>query len=257
MKAYPDTYTSHAQIAFGSMLQTAVCCLGLKLAEFYALFLSTSYAGRFSQGDVAIVAGRSGGELALMVMEESGRLNHSIPAGRKRLEEVVGNVRETPTESTPTYWAGWALAYYQWASGLTFAQIDDLVSIDDVRNMYDPYHEMDVRSFCAEMDRLCEAARGCTPCKAARLAAGLSQSELARLSGVPVRSIQQYEQRQKNINRASAETVFALARALACDPAALLEHTAREAYEYAVVQLPKGRRRSAVQSGSDSTKDIG
>ncbi len=44
-------------------------------------------------------------------------------------------------------------------------------------------------------------------------------------SGVAVRSIQQYEQRQKDINRASFSTVVALAAALHCsNPMDLYEH---------------------------------
>lgn len=43
---------------------------------------------------------------------------------------------------------------------------------------------------------------------------GLSQSALARKSGVSVRLIQDYEQGHKNINRAYAETVRSLSAAL-------------------------------------------
>ena len=40
-----------------------------------------------------------------------------------------------------------------------------------------------------------------------RLAAGYSQSELSRLSGVNIRNIQLYEQGVQDINRASASTL--------------------------------------------------
>lgn len=43
---------------------------------------------------------------------------------------------------------------------------------------------------------------------------GLSQSQLARASGVNVRMIQHYEQGQKSINKAQIGTVKALADAL-------------------------------------------
>ncbi|MBR0164306.1 MAG: helix-turn-helix transcriptional regulator [Lachnospiraceae bacterium] len=52
---------------------------------------------------------------------------------------------------------------------------------------------------------------------------GISQGQLALLSGVPVRSIQQYEQRAKDINRAGADTLRALARALLCRMEDLME----------------------------------
>lgn len=56
-----------------------------------------------------------------------------------------------------------------------------------------------------------------------RLETGLSQSELAEISGVPLRSIQQYEQNQKNINAAKAETVVKLAKALNTSVEKLME----------------------------------
>lgn len=52
---------------------------------------------------------------------------------------------------------------------------------------------------------------------------GLSQSELARESGVSVRMIQYYEQRRKDLYKAQAGTVWMLARALGCSVEDLLE----------------------------------
>lgn len=46
---------------------------------------------------------------------------------------------------------------------------------------------------------------------------GLTQIELSRLSGVNFRMIQHYEQGDKDIKKAAAETVFKLAKALDCN----------------------------------------
>jgi DNA-binding transcriptional regulator YiaG len=62
-----------------------------------------------------------------------------------------------------------------------------------------------------------------TRLKALRLKNGLSQSALADASGVPVRTIQQYEQRQKDINKAHFEYIIRLAAALNCEPSELFE----------------------------------
>lgn len=56
-----------------------------------------------------------------------------------------------------------------------------------------------------------------------RAKAGLSQSKLAELSGVNVRMIQYYEQGAKDINKAQADTILALAKALSCSMEDLLE----------------------------------
>ena len=62
-----------------------------------------------------------------------------------------------------------------------------------------------------------------TNLKRIRTAYGCSQSELARLSGVTLRSIQMYEQRRKDINKASADTLYSIAKVLGCSIEDLLE----------------------------------
>ena len=89
--------------------------------------------------------------------------------------------------------------------------------------MYNPYHEMDISQFSDKMTELDKSRKSETNLKQYRLAAGLSQSELAEVSGVPVRTIQQYEQRVKNINAAKAESVIALSKALECPVEMLME----------------------------------
>ncbi|MBQ4490820.1 MAG: helix-turn-helix transcriptional regulator, partial [Pyramidobacter sp.] len=50
-----------------------------------------------------------------------------------------------------------------------------------------------------------------------------SQSQLARLSGVSLRSIQTYEQRINDIDKAQAQAVCRLSRALGCRVEDVLE----------------------------------
>ena len=121
------------------------------------------------------------------------------------------------------YWAGWALAYYQWDTALSFEEIIEYISMDDIIKMYSPYHEMDIRHFCDKMNELYRAANPETKLKSLRQKAGLSQRELAELSEVPLRTIQQYEQRQKSINKAQAEYLVMLSQVLCCNIEDLIE----------------------------------
>ena len=82
---------------------------------------------------------------------------------------------------------------------------------------------MDIMQFVDHMNEMIRNMKTDTNLKLLRLRAGLSQSKLAEASGVPLRTIQQYEQRQKNINKAQAEYLFMLASALSCDPVDLIE----------------------------------
>ena len=225
MRAYDETYLTGAQSRLGSMLDVAVNGFTCDLGAFYEQFLKTPIAARFGAGDPAIVAGRSGEELAFDILE-----NEASPSINPHVSPLV-------TEASEEYWTGWALAFYQWASGASFASIQELVAIGEIRSMYRPYHEMDVRQFCDKMDELCREAQPRTNLQVRRLAAGLSQSQLARAAGIPARTLQQYEQRQKDVNHARADYLVALSRALCCQPVDLLECKAGTLVEYAVVSL--------------------
>ncbi len=104
-----------------------------------------------------------------------------------------------------------------------FEEIVQCVPIAEICVMYSPYHEMNIQQFVDRMNAYYRTIRVETNLKQMRRKAGLSQSKLAELSGVPVRTIQQYEQRQKNINKAQAEYLVMLAQALCCRIEELLE----------------------------------
>lgn len=235
MIAYDETYLPGAQARLGALFEFATSGLGFDLASAHAAFLASPLSRRFAAGDPAVVAGRSGEELALEIMGQKA----SSESARAQAPRKAPSIKEwTPhVNASPDYWTGWALAFYQWASGYAFDAIEARVCIADVKSLYTPYHEMDIRQFCDRLDELCAQAHPQTNLQARRLAAGLSQRQLSRASGVPVRTLQQYEQRQKNINHARADYVNALARALGCDAAALFEHAAQSSYEYAFVSL--------------------
>ena len=225
MNAYSSSYVTGAQTRLGSMLDFAVNGCACDLEAFYQQFLSSDLAMRFEAGEPAVVAGKSGKELAIDVLCEGDySLSRQLP--------VSWEPNYAPSRE---YWTGWALAFYQWASGCTFFALQERASIRQIRSMYGKYHEVDIRHFCDYLDGIGKQSQPSTSLQAARRAAGLSQAQLAKASGVPLRTLQQYEQSQKDINHARADYVLALARALCCEPGALLERWAVPSYEYAIV----------------------
>lgn len=210
MHAYDKLYLEKARTSLGRMLDFAVYDLKYKASEFFALFIASGVAERFEQGDFTILAGKSGVELAYLVLDEADveyeRLTPRFAAGRS--EE---------------YWTGWALAYYQWFTAMRFADIIKAVPLEEISALYTPYHEMDIRHFVDKMNELCRSQRGETNLKRLRHLAGLSQRELAENSGISLRTIQQYEQRKKNINKAQIDTLIPLSKALYCEVKGLLE----------------------------------
>lgn len=210
MHAYDKVYLDRARTALGRMLDFAVYDLGYDITHFFDLFVGSGVAARFEDGDFTLLSGMSGVEIAYQVLEQSG-----IAVRRIQPRYTMDRSEE--------YWTGWALAYYQWETSLSFAEIVRYVPIGDIQALYFPYHEMDIRQFCDRMDELYKVAKPETNLKLFRQRAGMSQRELADQSGVPLRTIQQYEQRQKNINRAQAEYLARLARVLCCDMENLME----------------------------------
>ena len=208
--AYDKLYLEKARASLARMLDFAVYDLHYDVAVFFDLFISSGVAALFEAGDIHTVVGKSGVELAYEVLERSG----------VRYTRIVPNYSVDRSEE---YWTGWALAYYQWETAISFADIVRCVPIKEIRALYNPYHEMDIRQFVDHMNELIRSAQPETNLKRQRMIAGLSQSQLSDVSGVPLRTIQQYEQRQKNINKAQAEALFMLAAALNCSPGDLLE----------------------------------
>ena len=89
--------------------------------------------------------------------------------------------------------------------------------------MYKVYHEMDVTNFVEDMNKKYNSVVFETKLKKIREARQLSQSELAALSGVKKRSIQLYEQKVNDIDKAQAQTLYKLSRVLGCTIEDLLE----------------------------------
>lgn len=62
-----------------------------------------------------------------------------------------------------------------------------------------------------------------TKLQAARIASGMSQKGLSIRAGIPVGTIQKWEQGSKNINRAAVEDVIKISKALECEIEDILE----------------------------------
>lgn len=209
--AYDKSYLYRAKKSLGGMFDFAVHELDFPAADFWDLFLRSGVADGFGGGESRLLAGMSGIELAYEVLDRS-------KVKYRRIKNPL-----CTDEKSKEYWAGWALAHYQWLRGLTFAEIDHVVGIEDVIAMYSPYHEMDISQFVDEIDRRYHMLHPHTNLRRARERFGLSQGDLAEMSGVSVRTIQEFEQRRKNINKAQLDTVYPLALALCTTMEALME----------------------------------
>ena len=208
--AYRKTYLYNAARNFGSMMDYAVNDCAVEGCMYLHMFISSGLAHQFERGNPKVVAGMSGVELAIeAITKTTGSAPQAIPSMTEH--------------RTSEYWGGWALAQYQWHTARSFASILRFMPFSDILNMYYTLHEADITKFYETAEDIYVRARPQTNLKRIREAIGLSQSKLAAESGVTLRSIQMYEQRNKDINKAQALTVVKIARALGCEVEDLME----------------------------------
>lgn len=136
--AYGETYLNDAMNNLGDMFDYAICDLGYKPERFFPQFLASGVAERFGRGNPKYVAGLSGPELAIEVV-------YRMEGKRPTVEPSVGW-----GEKSPIFWAGWALAYYQWYTGDSFAYLAGKgLGFGRVLSLYPTLHEADITKFAA------------------------------------------------------------------------------------------------------------
>ena len=210
IRAYDELYLPGAQNILGHAVDFAVMTLAIEPNVFGNALTVSESAKQFSEGNPRYIAGMNGCELARFILDDVG------VAYRESADEMF-------LDKSPEYWAGWALAYYQWFTALSFMEILRAMSLDDIIRMYPLYHEMDLSHFVEQMDRFMKEAYPQTRLRERRSNCGLSQSELAAEADVPLRQIQLFEQGQRDINKTSAITLLKLSKALHCKMEDLFE----------------------------------
>jgi len=208
--AYRKTYLNKAAKNFGNMMDYAINDCDIDGCMFLHMFISSGLARQFENGNPKIIAGMNGADLAAeAITKTTGNAPKAVP--------VMTDYRSSE------YWGGWALAHYQWYTARTFSSILRFMPFSDILNMYSTLHEADITKFYETADDIYKQARPQTNLKRIRETTGLSQSKLSAETNVSLHSIQMYEQRSKDINKAQALTVVKIARALGCEVEDLME----------------------------------
>ena len=116
IRAYDKLYIEGAQNVLGHAVDFAVMSLNLEPDTFGNAFAVSDSSRQFAIGNPRYVAGMNGCELARKVLSETG-----IPF--TDTEDAMF------LDKSPEYWAGWALAYYQWYSCRSFSEILTIVLV--------------------------------------------------------------------------------------------------------------------------------
>ena len=199
--AYNELYLNDAQIFLAKALDYAINCCKIEPNWFGTVFARSSVCKEFENGNPAVVSGKAGEE-AIKELLTSVMPDEKFPSLR------------FSQERSPEYWAGWALAYYQWFTVKRFKDLFMRVPLSEILSMYKIHHEIDLTNFVEDLDKRYEAVVLDTKLKKIRESRGLSQSKLAELSGVSKRSIQLYEQKVNDIDKAQVQTLYKISRVL-------------------------------------------
>lgn len=209
--AYDNQYLDDAMKCLGEAMDYATNSCKLQMDSFIELFIGSGYAEQFGLGVPKYVSGVSGTELVMNVLSTSG-VDSDFPDAQIDYDYSV------------EYWCGWILAYYQWYTGRSFKEIQKYITMKDIEKLYPTLHEASEQKFVDTVNRIIRKKNPPTRLQTQRKISGYSQRELAEKVGVNLRTLQQYEIRAKDINKAAGSTLLALAKVLGCRVEDLLEY---------------------------------
>lgn len=210
--AYDESYLDNAMHNMAEMFDYVSEALEMDMDEYFAVFIASGYAAQFEKGVPKVVSGLSGTELAMSTLQKVG-MEMDFPRARIDYECSIA------------YWCGWVLAYYQWITGQPFKQIHKSISLAEIERLYPTLHEASEDRFVDTVRQIVRLKQYVTKLQTLRKASGYSQRELAERAGINLRTLQQYEIRAKDINKAAGGTLAALSRVLGCRMEDLLEQS--------------------------------
>ncbi|MGI6071509.1 MAG: helix-turn-helix domain-containing protein [Lachnospiraceae bacterium] len=210
--AYDKIFLDDAMNSLGEALDYVSNACQMDVNIFMDMFIAGGYAKRFGEGESAVVSGVSGTELARKVMFECG-LEIAFPDALTDYEGV-----------SYEYCVGQLLAYMQWYTGRSFANI---LSHVELKEFIEPARDFAL-GFEGKRTQIADKLKlkFAEPVRLQRMRkrCGLSQKQLADAADVNIRTLQQYEIKSKDINKAAAVTVLELARVMGCSLVELMEY---------------------------------
>ena len=195
IEAYKEDYGRIAQVKMAEMFELAALKEKIKIDDFIEMFIDSPICRAFETLDPIYLLGKSSNELIAMIIN------------KPPVDIYVAEY------ASPEFWTGYVLAYAQVTLNKSYRTLVKAFPCSEILIHYFPYHEMDNRHI---LDVFKEKLQKNNPLRTLRLERKLSQSDLALLSNVNIRSIKGYEQGTLDISKAQVDTVFALARVLGC-----------------------------------------
>lgn len=205
MRAYSQFYLEDSMRNLAGMFDYAVRGLNYYPDDFFSLFIDSGVASLYEHGNPRYVCGLSGIELCQNVLGKTGKDFFYVETDK--------------SFDGPEYWCGWSLAYYQWYSAFKFKDLREYGLLpSEILKRY-ILHEADISKFVEAANSIIRENQKNKPTRlqTIRKERNMTKKKLAALSGVSLRMIQLYEQRQNDINKAAGSVINRLAWVLNCN----------------------------------------
>lgn len=193
--AYNKLYLDTVMHNLAALFDLAINIENIDSDKFADMFSKSIIARGIEEKTPDILAGKSATEMLMIILN-------------KNVENT-----EISSNKTPQYWAGWILAYAQWYLNKSFKDILNVMPFSTLISLYYPYHEANEMKIIEIIQKLFPKT---SSLKEMRRKRKLTQEQLSLLSGVNIRSIKSYEQKENDILKAQVETILMLAEALDC-----------------------------------------
>lgn len=193
--AYNKLYLDIVMHNLAALFDLAINIENIDSDIFADMFSKSIIARGIEEKIPDILAGKSATEMLMIILN-------------KNVENT-----EISSNRTPQYWAGWILAYAQWYLNESFKDILNVMPFSTLISLYYPYHEANEMKVIEIIQKLFPKT---SSLKEMRRKRKLTQEQLSLLSGVNIRSIKSYEQKENDILKAQIETILMLAEALDC-----------------------------------------
>ncbi|MFI3329375.1 MAG: helix-turn-helix transcriptional regulator [bacterium] len=203
IKRFQELELNNIMDKIGTLFYKASISIGIE--DFAKYFTISRISNKFDDANPKYLYGKSSQDIFDEVLSIVGidyTLENEIPKKNKY------------------YWIGSILAYYHFHSNKSYDEILYSINFETLLKSYNVYHEMDIKQ---TYDFFQQNFFNKTMLQVLRDRNNLTQLELSKKSNVNIRNIQLYEQRQNNINKANALTLFNLSKVLNCKVEDLLE----------------------------------
>ena len=211
IRPYDEIYLEDVENNIGYMLEYAVCC-ELDPVAIWSIFVNSKIAKEIERGNPKYLSGYSGREYLDILIS-----SYSFSANKPVLNS------ECSLNNDKYFWTGNAVVKLQYQTCMRFSELEIYLPLEEILDMYYILHEADLSKFIDIAIKKIKERKTQTNLSNMRRAVGLSQQKLAHLADVDLRSIQMYEQRKNDINKAQTITLFKISKVLGCKIEDLLE----------------------------------